>query len=91
MFIGVEKMDSKSMIYKTNRILRYLIIMGMITLAISTIYLKLDSCNKCSFRVTEKNKNYYLNANEFMNKYSSMCLTINSTNILDLKLITNLS
>ena len=70
------QMDSQFII-KINRVLKYLITIGLIVLVILSIVYKYDSCNKCSFKIENKK----IGTNEFLQLYKNKCLTINKTNL----------
>ncbi len=62
------------MLMKLNRILKYLIIVGLIALAFLSTYYKYDDCSKCKF---EYEDNQY-NAGEFMSIYGAECFKVES-------------
>jgi hypothetical protein len=63
------------MLQKLNKILRYLILIGLIFLVILSLIYKYDSCNKCSFKVNDKK----LDTREFMQLYYKKCMVENNT------------
>ena len=57
-------------IQKLNRIFRYIIIIGLIVLAILAFTMKYSHCDKCSFSLADKK----INSEEFMTLYYGDCI-----------------
>lgn len=62
------------MLQKINRLLKYGILIGLILLAIFSVYYKYDNCSKCSFEYNGTK----VSAGDVMILYSNKCLQENS-------------
>ena len=60
---------------KLNRILKWLIVIGLISIALLSVYYKYDDCSICKFKIN----NTEFSSSEFMNLFSSKCLNKEST------------
>jgi len=60
------------MLYKINFLLKILIVIGLIVLALLSVYYKYDDCSICSFEYEGEE----LSARDFMIAYSSECLVV---------------
>lgn len=58
---------------KWNRIFKIIILIGLITFLILSVIYKYDDCNKCKFKIDNKN----ININKFLGLYFEKCVDLN--------------